>query len=199
MSAREIKSTLEIAMEKMAKLPRLTPEEIREQKAKEFEPRGRAIAERCLEDVLQPADLEIELAKFQDEERELVWSGLQSTLCEAVALEDMGRSRRALEGLQALRPDAGLEERTRALEAIHAEYLDQRVRTLAEIEKRESEGLRALGISGSAIRPNPEASPEAHQRLEEARQTFGARVEDLRAEISRTVAGSPSGARRAES
>ena len=46
--SKPIKSTLELAMEKAAKLPKLTPEEIRERQEREYGPLGRAIAERFL-------------------------------------------------------------------------------------------------------------------------------------------------------
>ncbi len=45
----KIKSTLELAMEKAAKLPRLTEEEIRQRREEEYAPRGRAIAALALE------------------------------------------------------------------------------------------------------------------------------------------------------
>jgi hypothetical protein len=184
---KEIKSTLEIAMEKIAKLPKLTPEEIREQREKELGPRGKAIANRYLEGTLKETDLETEISLFQEEERDIVRRSLNASLCNAIDLENREQSCRSLSALQVLQQDAGLEEKTRELEKIFTDYLRQQEEGLTELERQERESLRALGISGSAVRPNPEASPESQEKLQVLQQRFRARIEDLRRELLRSV------------
>ena len=68
----KVKSTIELAMEKAAKLPRLTKEELRQQKEKEFGPRGRAIAARFLAGDLADEDLDSELSRYPDEQSNAV-------------------------------------------------------------------------------------------------------------------------------
>lgn len=180
MAKKEIKSTLEIAMEKVAKMPKLSPEETLERREREFGPRGRGIATRYLDGALRLADLEIEICRFQDEEREVVKRALESTLCDAIDLEEMDGSRKALEALQALAKGPGLEHSAQELESIHSGYLRQKEEALAEFEKRQTGELRELGISGSAVRPNPEVSPDLQQRLREIRQSFSSRIEKFK-------------------
>jgi len=187
-AGKEIKSTLEIAMEKVAKMPRLTPEEVRERRERELGPRARAIANRYLEGGLVDADLQIEICKFQDEEREIVAKALKSSLCEAIDLEETDRSRKALEALQVLHGQGGLEGKADLLEEIYTEYLRRRERALSEFEKSEESRLRQLGISGPAVRPNPEVSRELQQQLQETRRSFSSRIEELRRELLQAVA-----------
>jgi hypothetical protein len=186
-AGKEIKSTLEIAMEKVAKMPKLTPEEVLERREKEFWPRGRAIANRYLEGALQHTDLQIEICKFKDEERGVVAKALKSSLCEAIDLDEMDRSRRALEALQVLGEGTELENEAGELEELHTEYLRQRERALDEFEELEEERLRQLGISGSAVRPNPEAAQDLQQKLQEDQRVFSSRIEDLRRELLQVV------------
>jgi hypothetical protein len=185
---KEIKSTLEIAMEKVAKMPKLSPEEVLERREREFGPRGRGIARRYLDGALRLTDLEIEIGRFQDEERGVVTRALKSTLCDAIDLEEMDMSRNALEALKVLAKGTGLEDRARELEGIHAEYLRQREQALAEFEEGQKDRLRELGISGSAVRSNPEVSRDLQQRLGEIQQSFSSRIEDLKTGILQAAA-----------
>jgi len=68
----KIKSALEIAMEKVAKMADLTPKEIREQKDREYRPRGEVTASKYLSHVIKNTDLAVELSKYQGEEGEVV-------------------------------------------------------------------------------------------------------------------------------
>ena len=65
--SKKIKSTLELAMEKAAKLPALTAEEIRQRLEREYAPRGRAIAERFMAGDLADTRLDFELEEFRGE------------------------------------------------------------------------------------------------------------------------------------
>jgi hypothetical protein len=90
-----------------------------------------------------------------------------------------------------LQPGANLEEKTGELEKIFTDYLSQQEECLAELERQERESLSALGISGSAVRPNPEESPESQEKLQATQQRFRSRIEDLRRELLRSVTASP--------
>jgi hypothetical protein len=177
---KEIKSTLEIVMEKVAKLPKLTPEEVQEQRQREFGPRGRAIANRYLEGTLQHAELEAELSRFREDERRIVRRSLQSSLCDAIHLEQVDQSHAALKGLQVLEEGTGLEGRAGELGETYAWHLRKRDQLLAEFEESGQQGLAQLGISGPAIRPNPDVSEDLRHRLQEAQQALSSSIEELR-------------------
>ncbi len=56
MEDQKIKTAREIAMEKIAKISKLTPEEVMEQKEREYKTRGGALAEMYLENTLVEPD-----------------------------------------------------------------------------------------------------------------------------------------------
>jgi hypothetical protein len=182
-AGKEIKSTLEIAMEKVAKLPQLTPEQLQEQRERALEPRGRAIANRYFEGTLQPAELESELGGFDDDDRGIVRKALKSNLCDAIGFEQVDRSQRAIKALRELERGTALEAKAGELEELYAEQLASTERALASFEESGRDRLRQLGISGSAVRPNPDFSEELKQEIHQLFQAFAARLEELRREL----------------
>ncbi len=100
MEDHRIKSAREIAMEKVANMAALTPEQVKQQKEREYKPRGEAIARKYLQGAVRGTDLPIELGKYHAEEQQIVKRALVSTLCESIDVEDMGKSKKALEGIQ---------------------------------------------------------------------------------------------------
>jgi len=179
----EIKSTLEIAMEKVAKLPQLTPEEVREQRERAIGPRGRAIANRYFEGTLQHTELEAELGDLDEDDREIVRKVLKSNLCDAISLGQVEQSHRAIGALKELEKGTALEGKAGELEELYAEQLGSLERTLVSFEESGRESLGRLGISGSAVRPNPDFSEELQQKLRELQQAFAARLQELRREL----------------
>ena len=80
----------------------LTPQEIREQKEREYGPRGKALASRYLSHILKSTEVVVELSKYQNEEGQTVKKAFLSSLCQAIQLDDVDKSWRAIEGMQAL-------------------------------------------------------------------------------------------------
>jgi hypothetical protein len=147
----EIKSALEIAMERAAALGAGEDDSRRE-----AEERGRALARRVLEGELEPK----------------VLAGLSAgppaarQAAARVLLEALGAGRaEALEGLRALAPDektaAAWSDLTEAVEARQAALAQLREQLAGELAGE----LAAAGIGGEAARPNPEAHPEYTARL----------------------------------
>ena len=67
-----IKSALEIAMEKISRLPELTPEEIAGQKEREYMPIGEALCQRYLNGAITDKDLSFELEKCHGDKEHIV-------------------------------------------------------------------------------------------------------------------------------
>ena len=101
MAEDRIKSAREIAMERLARMPALTPEELNEQREKEYGPRGKGIAGRYLDGPLRSSDLAGELRRYQGKEGEVVRKAFVSALCDAISLRDEAKSVRAIEGINA--------------------------------------------------------------------------------------------------
>jgi hypothetical protein len=143
----KIKSTIELAMEKAASLPRLTKEERRRQQEKEYEPRGRALAERFMAGDLAERDLDLERSGDQGEQQEIVRDALLASLCQAIELEDAAAAARAFEGIRVLARDDEVEEASRRVNGILRDYQEERERELAM-----SRGGRGCGLRGSGFR-----------------------------------------------
>ena len=180
----KIKSTLELAMEKAAKLPRLTKEEIRQQQEKEYGPRGRAIAGRFLAGDLAEEELETELSRYQDEQGEIVRSAFLASMCQAVEIEDSEATARAREGIGALVRDDQLEETFGRLSGILRDYQELWQREFASTEEAEAVALRELGVSGSAIRINLEQSEGWRARRSALLEEFRPKLDEIKGELS---------------
>ena len=183
MEDKRIKSALEITQEKAASMSRLTPEELNEQREREYKPRGLAIASRYLENKLRGTDLRVELNRYQGKEGEIVRKAFLVTLFESIGLEDMKKSLRAIDGIQTLEPNAKLEEIKKELEAIFNEFQEQRQQKYAVYEELERERLRGLGVSGSSVKSNLEEGQDWGQELRRIQSEYDSRTNKLREKL----------------
>ena len=182
--AKQIKSSIELAMEKMAKLPKLTEEEIRERREKEYGPLGRSIAARFLTGALAETRLEVELSEHADERGEIVRKAFSESLCQSIDLEDAKATARVLEAIKALVHDHQLEETASRLDGILRDYERQKQQELQTIEQTESARIRDLGISGSAIRLNPQENEPWRRRWSELQQAFRPKLDEIKQELT---------------
>lgn len=179
----KVKSTIELAMEKAARLPRLTKEEIRQRREEEYGPRGRAIAELILRGDLAADRLELELSKYDGEEGEIVRRAFLARLCQAIDLEDAEATARAFEGIEAVVRDGHLKEASNRWSGILRDYQEQRQQELSTTEAAESGALRELGVSGSAIRLNLQQNQSWRKKQSELLQRFRPQVEEIKREL----------------
>jgi hypothetical protein len=179
----KIKSTIELAMEKAAKLPRLTREEIQQRQEEEYGPRGRAIAERVLAGSLAVERLDVELSRYDAEQGEIVRGAFLAAMCQAIDLEEAEATARAFEGIEALVCDDHLEEASRRCSGISRDYEEQRRREFVTTEEAEAAVLRDLGISGSAIRVNPQQNERWREKRSALLQRFRPQLEEIKREL----------------
>jgi hypothetical protein len=170
-------------MEKVAKLPKLTEEEIRERREKEYGPLGRAIAKRFLAGELAATRLEVELFKHEDERDEVVRKAFVACMCESIDLEDAETNARVLEGIQVLVEDGRLEETTRRLDDTLQDYEREKRRELATTEAAENTRLRELGVSGSAIRLSLRENEVWRKTLGELKRAYLPKMDEIRREV----------------
>ena len=176
----KIKSALEIAMEKVAKMADLAPQEIREQKEREYGPRGEVIASRYLLHVIKNTDLVVELSKYQGEEGQIVRKAFLSSLCRVIQLDDADKSRRAIDGIQALDIDFDFEGVKGEFEEISSAYDRERAKTYNKLEEAQRQVLYGLGISGSAVRPNVKENVDFQNKLNQIHAPYDMRLYKLR-------------------
>jgi len=180
----KVKSTIELAMEKAAKLPRLTEEELRQQKEKEFGPRGRAIAGRFLAGDLADEDLDSELSRYPEKQSEVVRGAFLASMCEAIDIGEAEATARAFEGIETLVRDDRLQETSSRLRGILQDFQEQRQRELARAEQAEAVILQELGVSGSGIRLNMEQSEGWREKRSELLARFRPKLDELKRELS---------------
>jgi len=186
----EIKSAWELAMEKVDKLGKLSPEEVRQQN----EDRARSIGQGLTEKYLSGSslrDLKLEMDKHKGEERELVRAALASRLIDAIELGDAERLSKALEAVSGLRlkGEDRLEAAKGEMDGLFGEYREAEQKKRREVETAAWGVLHQLRISGSAIGSvNPEVVPEWKSELDKIAQPYAERLDEIKARLAASPA-----------
>jgi hypothetical protein len=185
-----IKTAFEIAMERISGLPELTPEEIAAQKEKQYRPIGEAIAGRYLKSLISSDEITAEMNKYRDEQKQIVEHSLISSLCRALLMEgDPESAARALEGVSRLKPEkkTQIEKATEDFQSIRHEFDREKHEKSNEFGAVAVKRMRELGISGSAVRSNPNENPDWQQELANVRQKHESRLMALRISLQQEL------------
>jgi hypothetical protein len=176
---REIKSSIELAMEKVARMSKLTPEELAEQQRKELSPLGKALALKFTEGRIDAKELATELGRYREEEATIVRQALLSELKQSLGLDDAGKNDRVFEALEALGHGIGSGGLRVDAGEITAEYQKEKERIESRFAREYEASLQKRGVSGSSLRPNLRDSRVLKARLEEPRRLHGERLAEL--------------------
>ena len=187
----ELKSAYERAMERAERLGKLSPDEMREMREKEYSPIGSALADRYLEH----GHLGIftkEVGKYMGEEGDIVRRAASLRLVERIGLDAPNTSRKAIEGIIALRGDEGIGVMERISSLIN-DYQEENRRKYdsqrEEVERRVKEVLHQLRISGSAIGGvNVQQSQAWEEVSRELGSHFSPTLEALKGELLDSLA-----------
>jgi hypothetical protein len=182
----EIKSAWELAMEKVDRLGKLSPEELRKQKEDRCGAIGRGLAERYLSGMAL-RDVKLELDKHKGEERGLVSEALASRLIDAIELGDAERLSKVIEGVSELKLKnrEGLAGVRSEIEQLFGEYPETEQKKRRELETAARGVLHQLRISGSAIGGvNPEVVPEWKNELDKIAQPYRERLDGMKARLA---------------
>jgi len=177
----EIRSAWEIAQAKAARLGKLSAEEQRQQREKEFAQIGTAIAQRHLSH-WNPQNVQTELSQYSSEEKPIITQAVIGELAQTIDLGSQDMSDRTAKGILLLKPEA--EGTIQQIRELRQEY-EQAVRKIRqETEARVKEMLHQLRISGSAISGiNVEADPGWQRSIQELTQPLQERLEALKSEL----------------
>ena len=156
---KELKSAFDIAMERAQKLGGLSAEDKRKHKEEGLSEVGQALAKRYLSG-LPIRDVELELGKYKGDRQTLVRYML-SSLIQKINLTDSIEVDKIIEAIR------HFTKRTEVIEGIRSiisEYLAAMERTRLETQNKlladKKKELSRKGISGSAVEPAIEGSPE---------------------------------------
>ncbi len=190
----EMKSAFEKALEKVDKLGKLSPEEMREKEEAEYTPIGRAIADRFLGHSHKQI-LKEEVERYSSDEKCIVVRATLSRLVEAIDLSSGDLIDRSLDGMLTLKGEeriGGTIDRIKILSAEFQEEKEQEYeREKGNIEKSERELLHQLRITGSAVvEINPKAIESLSIVYEQLNSRFNERLEALKLELQIILAES---------
>ena len=176
----EIKSVWEIVRERVERLGKLSPEEIRRQREEKCNLLGEVLAEKYLSG-LDLWQLEVELGKYSGEEADLVKKAVASRLVQAIEVGDYEKLEKVIIGISYLKPSEEVKKIGERIKSLFREYRQEEEREWEGIEKEGRELLHQLRISGEAIEEiNPKARSEWEQRLERVVQPYKERLEELK-------------------
>ena len=175
----KLKSALDIALERASKLGKMSDEEMRETREKELAGVGEALVARYVKG-LPIRDIELELAKYK-EDRQKIIPYLLDGLWDRLDLENTQEIDKLLSAIEHFTGNSSATERVQSL-AI--EYRNEVEKTLGKnknsLEDAKRKELKRKGISGSAVIPIVESSPEWLQIREGLNSRYRKRLEELK-------------------
>ena len=176
----KIKSALEIALEKARNLDGLSTEEWQRLKEKELVVAGESLARRYL-DGLPLRDLEVELGRHREGDRQRINSYLMSNLIDAIDMETTTTNMRIFDAIQHLSTEAEFVQSIRCLiQEYEGAKEKARKENLSALEAAKRNELELRGISGSAVEPAIETSPEWLQIRHQLESRCQKRLEEIK-------------------
>lgn len=172
----EIKSTLELAMERTKRLT-ISQEEKEEIKRKELLETATALFHRYRDGHAPLNEIQKEIEKLDEKISVAVKKILLSEWIEALSWSDEGG--RFIKGIELLK-GGNVEEVSRRFHSLLSQYQKEKEEAQERVRTHSVETLRKEGISGSAVEPNIEKSPLWKREFGNLDENYGARLEELR-------------------
>jgi hypothetical protein len=175
----EIKSAIELAMEKTAGF-HLSREEKEKLRDEEVQGKAQGLILRFLAGDLHFPEVEKELTKYAPEERPRLEQFMIRSLIQAIHLD--AENDLTFQGLEKLIPGSN-----RVLKKIRALTKDYRKRRVQEYEKIQANlrlELERQGISGSAVLPKVEGSPDWEGLLASLKPPFESQLGEFIGELN---------------
>lgn len=154
----KIKSTIEIAMERAAALGGGS-----DQSEEEGRKRGKVLARQVLDAALEPDEMAAKLAGLGADQRDHARRAAAEALLSAW---EEGKTQ-AAQALAALAAGSEAEEAARSLVELAANSAQAEDLFREELAALMKQRFASLGISGSAVRANPDAGPELAALIED--------------------------------
>ena len=177
----ELKSALEIALEKSSRLGKLSAEEERQLLEEKHSQIGTAMVVRYLDDPKRQS-LTSQLKAYSAEEQEAIKKAAVSELTATLDLTNPTKLDELCQGIASLEPD--LQPVLERITQLRAEYEQARSAAMQELENKGREVLHRLRISGTAIGDiNVEASAEWPEKEQSLTATFYPRLDNLKQEL----------------
>jgi len=175
-----IKSALEIALEKAQKLGTLSEDEKQRQKDEELVTAAETLAKRYLNG-LPLKDIDLELAKHNEQERCIVRNHLLSHLLNSIDIDQAATNEKLLAAIKHLLPESELTQNISDLLHEYRTAVDRtRQDNLGKLEVEKRSELERKGISGSAVEPAIETSSEWLQIKQQLSSHYEQRLNEIK-------------------
>ena len=170
----EIKSTLELALERTKKMTisEKEKEEIRQKKLLE---KAKGLSHRYREGHAPLSELQKEIERMDEKTSVAVKEFLLSQWLDALSFED-DRLIKAIEWLK----NGRIGEVRERFRHLSSQYREEMEKTGHEVRTQLEEALKREGIDGSAVEPNVEGSPRWKEAVEKLDHLYGGKLEEIR-------------------
>ncbi len=174
-----MKSAIELAMEKVAKMPKIEAKDIEGQKQSEMREKGEGLVNRLLNGSLRTKNLKNELSKIPEEGLKFVKTAMLDTLKTAVSLEDPSINQLVFEIILLIDGNANVDVINEKLSPLIDDFQQQKQLLYATLVKEERNRLREKGISGSGMIPNVYETELWEMRLNELATDYRDKLSDV--------------------
>lgn len=179
---KELKSAFDIAMERAQKLGGLSAEDKKRLREAELSEVGQALSKRYLSG-LPIRDVELELGKYK-EDRQILIRYILAFLVDKISLTEPGDVERVLEAIRHFSESPKVIEDIRGLINEYHKVLEQsRQEIQSKLGTARRKELARKGISGSAIEPAIEASPEWLETSQHLLSEYQKRLEGIKSSL----------------
>lgn len=173
----EIKSSIEIAMERAAAMEGKADDEAKEEGIKH----GKAAARRLLDNDVDGQGMAELIQARPDAQRPHALKAAVESLLEAL----LAGNDQALDGLEVL--PLATDKVEAIIEAARGRF-DAAGELYTTLAGEMSQQLTEMGISGSAVSPNPIANPELQQRMRQVLDSHGGKLQQAAEALRETLA-----------
>jgi hypothetical protein len=175
----EIKSSLELAMERTKKIA-ISEKEREEIKRREIDQKVNAFSNRYREGHLPLNEILREMERMDEKTSTLAKETLLSQWINALSLKD--EDERLLKGIETLK-HLNAEELKEKHHQLLSQYQGEKEKAKEKIRAQIAEALKRERIYGSAVQPNIEASPLWQKELGNLDQLFSPQLEELKEKL----------------
>jgi len=175
----DIKSTLELAMERTKKMT-ISEKEKEEIKRKEIEHKVDALSNRYRDGHLPLTEVLKEIERMDERVQTTARESMLSQWIDGLSMNN--QDERLLKGIESLK-HRSLDELKQRHHQLISQYQKEKERIKEEARAQLVEILREDGIYGSAVEPNTEAHHLWKQALEKLNQLYRSKLEDIKEQL----------------
>ena len=175
----EIKSTLELAMERTKKFA-LSDKEKEEMKQREVLQKASGLFHRYRDGHLSLNEVLKQIERMEGKTATTVKKSLLSQWIDALSLDD--DDEKTLKGIESLKQQ-GIDEIKEKFHHLLSQYQEEKEKVKEMMRRQLSETLKRDGIYGSAVEPNLEKSDLWKKESEKLDLSYKAKLEEIKKEL----------------